>query len=414
MLTSLYRTNWRWTPSLEPYAKGLPAMALLHGHDGIFGHLMNFTPPLPGHGTPAEHSVALTETADFGANPGNLRMLAYVPAGLPAGAPLVVVLHGCGQTAAEYDAGAGWSTLAGRFGFALLLPEQRRANNAGGCFNWFQPEDITRGEGEAASIAAMVTAIISSHALDRRHVHVTGLSAGGAMTAVLLATYPDLFAGGAIIAGLPFGSAASMTEAFGVMGQGRVRSARELGDRVRAASEYRGIRPTVSIWQGTADTTVNPANAEELRKQWADVHGVTDAPPAQAQVDGATRRVWHSDDGRPVVETYVIAGLGHATPIDPDAADADARCGDARASRFILPAGISSTYRIAESWGLTAKRRAARPAAAAEAGRATPRAPVWQDFLPGVRETVAPLGDPGALIGKVLRSAGLMGGGKKD
>jgi feruloyl esterase len=173
---------------------------------------------------------------------------------------------------------------------------------------------------------------------------------------------------------------------------------------------------------------VNPINAEELRKQWADVHGVTEVPPRQSLVDGASRRVWFTDEGRPAVETYVIQGLGHATPIDPDAADEDARCGSASASRFILPAGISSTYRIAESWGLigarrtprmpgTGRREQTRPEQA-RTEKAAPRATVWQDYLPGGKEAVqdvaARLGDPGSLIGKVLRSAGLMKGGKRE
>jgi feruloyl esterase len=406
-------------------------MALPHGNDGFLSHLMNLAPQVLAKGMPgadAGDSIALVETTNFGANPGSLRMLSYVPEDLPGGAPLVVVLHGCTQTAAEYDTGAGWSTLAERFGFALLLPEQKRANNANVCFNWFQPEDVTRGSGEVASIAAMVKAMIETHELNRRRVYVTGLSAGGAMTAALLATYPDVFAGGAIIAGLPFGSATSVSEAFGAMGQGRIRPAQELGDRVRAASAHRGVWPTVSIWQGTSDTTVNPVNAQELRKQWADVHGVTAAAARQSLVDGATRQVWQGEDGRAVVETYVIPGLGHATPIDPEAADEDAQCGSVGASRFILPAGISSSYRIAESWGLIGRRRTARRPVGARpeqarpdqvrADKAGPRAPAWQDYLPGGREAVqdvvAQLGDPGSLIGKVLRSAGLMKDGRKN
>ena len=403
-------------------------MALNPANDGFLSNLMKLAPQglgktiqsfdMPGMNTHGDG--VLTEMAVFGDNPGNLRMLSYVPDALPAGAPLVVVLHGCTQTADEYDRGTGWSTLAERFGFALLLPEQRRANNANLCFDWFQAEDIIRGGGEVASIAGMVTAMIDTHRIDRRRVYVTGLSAGGAMTAALLATYPDVFAGGAVIAGLPFGSAHGMSEAFGAMGQGRVRSARELGDRVRAASPHQGPWPTVSIWQGTSDTTVNPVNADELRKQWADVHGVADAASTDRVVDGAAHRVWRNARDREVVETYTITGLGHATPIDPGTADEDAQCGTAGASRFIVPAGISSTYLIAESWGLIGRRRTAR--GTAEKARpttsrpTTTRATAWQDFLPTGKEAVkgvaANLGDPGSLIAKVLRSAGLMKDGK--
>ena len=121
---------------------------------------------------------------DFAAtfdNPGALRMLAFVPPGLAPGAPLVVVLHGCTQTAAGYDAAAGWSALATAHGFALLFPEQVRGNNANGCFNWFETGDSRRGGGEAASIAHAVAAAVAQHRLDPARVFITGLSAGGAM-----------------------------------------------------------------------------------------------------------------------------------------------------------------------------------------------------------------------------------------
>ena len=123
--------------------------------------------------------LRLTLVAPTGPNPGDLRMLAYTPPGLPPRAPLVVVLHGCTQNAAAYDHGAGWTTLADRHGFALLFPEQQRGNNPNLCFNWFNPEDVTRGQGEAASIRAMIDQVVHAHALDAQRVYVTGLSAGG-------------------------------------------------------------------------------------------------------------------------------------------------------------------------------------------------------------------------------------------
>src|ERR1700720_3949676 len=156
---------------------------------------------------------------EFGPNPGNLRMFTYLPPQYAANPALVVVLHGCTQTAASYDLGAGWSTLADRYGFALLLPEQQRSNNPNGCFNWFQTGDIERSHGEALSIRQMVDKMVSDHGIDRKRVFVTGLSAGGAMTSVMLATYPDVFAGGAIIAGLPFGIASNVREALNGMMQ---------------------------------------------------------------------------------------------------------------------------------------------------------------------------------------------------
>ena len=166
-------------------------------------------------------SGRLSEMTGFGGNPGALVAKTYLPQGLAPGAALVVVLHGCTQNAALYDRGSGWSELAERHGFAVLFPEQTRANNHNLCFNWYAARDNRRGRGEAASIAQMVKHLVASHDLDPARVFINGLSAGGAMTAAMLASYPDLFAGGAIIAGLPFGVAEGVPQALERMrGQG--------------------------------------------------------------------------------------------------------------------------------------------------------------------------------------------------
>ncbi|MDZ4319238.1 MAG: PHB depolymerase family esterase, partial [Phenylobacterium sp.] len=136
----------------------------------------------------------MVATTDFGANPGGLRMLSYTPEGLPSDAPLVVVLHGCTQGAEAFAQDSGWLTLADRFGFAVVAPEQVSGNNPNRCFNWFVPADITRGGGEAASIAAMTAHATARFETDADRVFVSGLSAGGAMAAVMLATYPDVYA----------------------------------------------------------------------------------------------------------------------------------------------------------------------------------------------------------------------------
>src|SRR6266404_5740023 len=162
---------------------------------------------------PAPIETPLSEVS-FAPNPGNLRMFQYLPQGLKPGAPLVVTLHGCGQTAGGYNLGAGWFQLADQTGFAVLAAEQKAVNNPHTCFDWFNPEDITRGEGEAGSIAAMIGTMVETHRLDAGRVFVTGLSAGGSMAAVMLATYPELFAGGAIIAGLAYGAAQNVRDAL--------------------------------------------------------------------------------------------------------------------------------------------------------------------------------------------------------
>ncbi|MEO8301444.1 MAG: PHB depolymerase family esterase [Rhizomicrobium sp.] len=294
--------------------------------------------PSPIKARPAALGSPLTEVT-FAPNPGNLRMFQYLPPGVGAGAPLVVILHGCGQTAAGYDLGAGWSQLADQLGFALLAPEQKAVNNPGTCFNWFNPEDVARGQGEAASIAGMIGAMVETHRFDVARIFITGLSAGGAMTAVMLASYPEMFAGGAIIGGLAFGSAQNVRDALESMRSAPLRMPSQWGDLVRAASEHKGAWPKVSIWHGGLDGTVNINNAQASVAQWADLHGLSLMGAAQEMTDGALRLSWDEK-----LEVYTLPALGHGTPIDSRDVG--------QAAPFILEAGISSTRRIAEFWGL--------------------------------------------------------------
>jgi poly(hydroxyalkanoate) depolymerase family esterase len=296
----------------------------------------------------ARDEIHLTEVTGFGSNPGDLRMLTYVPKNLSKAAPLVVVLHGCTQTAHSYDRGTGWSTCADRYGFAVLLPEQRTTNNPLQGFNWFKPEDFVRDSGEPLSIRQMVEWMAVNHGIDRRRVYVNGVSAGGAMTSIMLATYPEAFAGGAIIAGLPYRCADDLQQGFECMFQGRSRSPQEWGNLVRAASSHQGHWPKISIWHGAADHTVKPTNAEEAIKQWTDVHGLSMNPTFESTVDGHPYCAWQGPDGNNLIESYTITGMAHGVPIDPHGEDG---CG--AAGPFILDVGISSTQHIARFWGLT-------------------------------------------------------------
>jgi poly(hydroxyalkanoate) depolymerase family esterase len=319
-----------------------------------------------GRSRPSGLRSPLIEIKDFGANPGDLRMFAFIPAELQHPRALVVVLHGCGQTAADYDLGAGWSTLAKHYGFALLLPQQQPSNNANTCFNWFNPEDSRRDSGEAGSIRQMVARMVRDYRIDPHRVFATGLSAGGAMTSVMLAAYPEVFAAGAVIAGLPYGVASNMREAINGMFQSPPRPAPELGDLVRSASGHRGPWPKISVWHGSADRTVNPSNADEIVKQWLDVHGLPAEPMSEGTVDGYPRQIWWNADGDTVVESYSITDMAHGTPIGTAANDK--RYGTKGA--FLIEAGISSSYHIANFFGLTAwirqQRAAARPQPRAE------------------------------------------------
>jgi poly(hydroxyalkanoate) depolymerase family esterase len=297
----------------------------------------------------AHRSTRLRELTEFGANPGNLRMLAYVPERLPSMAPLVVALHGCSQSADEYSYGAGWSSLADRHGFAVVYPEQRPANNPKNCFSWFLPGDIARDRGEARSIQQMVEHAIATFGVDRRRVFVTGLSAGGAMAAVMLATYPEVFAGGAIIAGLPYGCARTVQQAFDAMFTEQSHSGRTLGDRVRKASPHRGPWPKISVWHGSADPIVKPCNAEAIIRQWTDVHGLSAAPSYEESIGSHTRLVWNDANGEALIEAFSISGMAHGVPL----ASTMGKDGCGATGAFFLDAGISSTRHIADFWRLS-------------------------------------------------------------
>jgi poly(hydroxyalkanoate) depolymerase family esterase len=373
---------------------------------------------LPDFGASADSTSPLQEITGFGDNPGALRMFAFVPAELQKPRALVVVLHGCGQTAAAYDLGAGWSTLARHYGFALVMPEQQRINNANTCFNWFNPDDTARDSGEAKSIREMIAHMVQAHRIDPRRIYITGLSAGGGMTSVMLATYPEVFAAGAIIAGLPYGIASNLREALDGMFHSPQRPERELGDFVRRATDHRGPWPKVSVWHGSADRTVNPGNANEIVKQWLDLHDLPLTPMAETNVDGYPRQAWWNRDGETLVESYTITGMAHGTPLG--LADNDQRYGLEGA--FLIEAGISSSYHIAKFFGLTgwiqeAKKKAeAKPAAPAKAVPVRPPAPhlartirvkVAEEKAAPKREQASRF-DLGQIITRALTAAGLM------
>ena len=307
------------------------------------------------------------EVTGFGSNPGALKMFTYLPDTLRNPAPLVVVMHGCNQNAADYLAQSGWREAADADGFVLLLPEQRSVNHPTRCLNFAERLDLIRDSGEALSIRQMVAHAAGRHAVDADRVFVTGLSAGGGMTSVMLATYPDVFAAGAIVAGLPYRcgdstftapAACGVTLPFGPHNPAPNRTAADWGGRVRAAAPpgFAGPWPRVSIWQGEADGTVDPPNATELVEQWTDVHGVDAVVDAEEPVGPAVRAAFVGADGRTRVELVTIPGFGHATPIDPDAAGAP--CG--RAGPFILDADVCSTAEIAGSSGSRASLRRSR------------------------------------------------------
>lgn len=289
----------------------------------------------------------------FEPNPGLLGAHLYVPERPKEPAPLVIALHGCTQAAADFDDETGWTALAEEAGFLLLLPEQSTSNNRTRCFNWFNPRDQVRDGGEPESIRHMLEAVKAGHRVDPERVFVTGLSAGGGMTSVLLATHPDLFAAGAVVAGVPYGCAPNALLALPCMrfGNRLVPGPRAWADKVLAAAPPGiGRWPRVAIWHDAGDTLVNPVNARSSMEQWTAVHGIEQVPDLGVRVGLHERLVYQDALGRPRVELWLTRGVGHATPIDPQTG-----CGrddPERKSDFVTDADICATREIARFWGL--------------------------------------------------------------
>jgi poly(hydroxyalkanoate) depolymerase family esterase len=257
----------------------------------------------------------------------------FEPAGFgDARLPLVVMLHGCTQDPDDFAAGTRMNELAQKQGFFVLYPAQAPRSNAHKCWNWFTPADQRRGKGEPSLLAGMTRHVIETHAIDSHRVFVAGLSAGGAMAAILAREYPDLFAAAGVHSGVPPGAAHDVASAFAVMKAGPGPS-RPSG--IDAARPPAGA--PVIVFHGDADATVAPANGEALI---ASVIGaapsVVDAESAAVKTGrrGFERIVWRRADAAPnapsLAEHWIVHGSPHAWSggaaagsfTDPDGPDA--------------------------------------------------------------------------------------------
>ena len=330
---------------------------------GLFGALVGCSDGAePGNGDRGigagvgESSAALTVTANgleavasFGTNPAGLTMYRYVPQGAGPNAPLVVLMHGCMQGATDM-VNAGWNTLADKYKFHVVYPEQTTTNNPYKCFNWAgvygNPANLHRGQGENQSIKEMVDKMKADYQVDPKRVFVVGFSAGGAEAALMLATWPEVFAAGATFGGVPYDCAESVAGASSCMKPGVDKDAKTWGDLVHAANTtFTGTWPRLSIWQGTADTTVDPSNTKEMMRQWTSVHGVPQTPSASDTVAGYPHDTYKDGAGNVVVETYAITGKDHGIFVDPASG-----CGTAAA--YVLDAKICSAAVVATFFGI--------------------------------------------------------------
>jgi len=242
------------------------------------------------------------------------------------------MLHGCTQNPDDFAKGTRMNALAAENNFLVLYPSQTRQANAQGCWNWFKHNHQGRDRGEPAILAAMAKEIADSHGVAPPHIYVAGLSAGGAMAAILATTHPDVFAAAGVHSGLPAGAARDLPGALAAMhGHG----AQTMAGQARAGAR-------MIVFHGDADATVHPSNGERV----AQVHGgtaisVDEQSGLQHGNRACTRRLHKDAQGRVVMEQWRVHGAGHAwSGGDPSGSYTDARGPDASAEmvRFFLEA----------------------------------------------------------------------------
>ncbi len=294
----------------------------------------------------ASKEITLTEVTYFGENPGELKMFYYSPKKLAAKAPLIVVLHGCTQSAGEFDDETGWTTVADKMGALLLFPQQTEKNNQSRCFNWFMPSQTSRGLGEAHSIFEMVQEMKDLFSINDRRVSIAGLSAGAAMTSVMLATYPKVFSSGALVAGIPFGCANNAFNAWTCMYAQDFppTSSRLRGEYVRRATEHTGSYPRVMVIQGGSDHLVNPRNGQFNLDQWVHVHGLENSAPIRT-FNTRLEKTEFTKQNKKIVTLITLKNVSHGYPIS-----AKKKCG--KPSKYIIEADFCASEVIAEFFAL--------------------------------------------------------------
>jgi len=251
--------------------------------------------------------------ASYSNRSGTRSYKTYIPArGRGQARPLVVMLHGCKQNADDFAAGTRMNELADEMGFIVTYPEQAAEANVSKCWNWFRSADQYRDSGEPSLIAGITREVIVRNDVDPRRVYVAGLSAGGAMAAIMGRTYPDLYAAIGIHSGLAYASASDIPSALAAM------RGRRFSDRRVSESAFQ-VLPTI-VFHGDLDTTVHSRNAEQVIAQAtpAENDRLTRAFSAQTVEKGEERgrrytRTTRSDaNGHPVLEHWLVHGAGHA------------------------------------------------------------------------------------------------------
>lgn len=308
---------------------------------------------------PANAQHVIEEIKNFGSNPGNLRMFIRKPhhpvdtITYRAHKPLVVVLHGCNQDAQSISRQSGWNKLADHFDFYAIYPEQKRLNNASDCFNWYSEENITRNKGECGSIKQMIDHMRDSLHIDTTQIFIYGLSAGAAMTSVMMANYPWLFRAGAVLAGGPYGMGTGAMTGLGAMVNSKSKTSKEWGELVEKNNPgYKGSYPNLIVVHGKKDKVVNPKNSIQLIKQFAYLlHTDTvasDTIHSFAKNADVTKYIFRNKENKEKIFYYEIDHLGHALVVDPG----DDIMHGGETGLFTVDKDFFSTYWIAKDFGL--------------------------------------------------------------
>jgi poly(hydroxyalkanoate) depolymerase family esterase len=251
----------------------------------------------------------------------------FVPPGV-AGRPLplVVMLHGCTQDPDDFAAGTGMNALAREQGFYVLYPAQAQDANPSRCWNWFKHNHQTRNRGETAVIATMTHAVVQAHGIDPDRVFIAGLSAGGAMAALVAAAYPETFAAVGVHSGLPPGAADSLPQGLAAMRTGTgattLPAGIPVGKRSMANPAAAAELPVPAIvFHGDQDQTVHPRNGEQvieavLKSRARSSASTANRPTLEQGVSTRgrryTRSTHRSDSGQPIAEHWLVHGAGHA------------------------------------------------------------------------------------------------------
>jgi poly(hydroxyalkanoate) depolymerase family esterase len=248
----------------------------------------------------------------------------YVPSGyVGQPLPLVVMLHGCKQNPDDFAAGTGMNSVAEENNCFVAYPAQMPSANGSNCWNWFKAEDQRRDQGEPSIIADITHEIMRNYKIDASRVYVAGLSAGGAMAAVMGATYPELYAAVGIHSGLPYGAAHDLPSAFAAMKN----SSAKMGPLAAGSKAPASLGHTIPVivFHGDRDTTVHPGNGDQALAQCVPV-SVSSGSDANKQ-DGTavkvekgqvpngrayTQTIRHDTTGKAIAEHWVVHGSGHA------------------------------------------------------------------------------------------------------